>query len=480
MATQAFPYQYVTLGQARQELANRLYDNNQVFWSPPELNIIIAEALQTWNAFTSMWRGDFLFQTAQGTYWYDLTQLPNSLIPYTVTDSTLYNAILYHMLEPVTGPVSLQFSIDDMTNAVQRRRDEVLTTTSCTQTRRLVGAVNGRITLPDTVLDVRRMAYLPGYVPTGGYGSGYYGSGEYGYSPATYYTGHVVWPEDTWAMTSFDYNWTQNPPGFPSTYIMSTEPPLSFDVNCPPIAAGQYELLTVEAGGTLNFAVPSTLQVPDDWTWVIKWGALADLMGRQANATDPLRQVYAEQRYKMGMALLEKTPALVAMRANNVPLQIDSVRSGDYYNTNWEALPQGGPPLDCYYSGTNLIALTPIPDNQPSAGVPYSMTATVVENAPLPVIPNPITGIGFVFSDTAPVQLSRGDYDAVLDYCVHLALFKAGGKEFSDTIPLFDRFMKQCSLYGLKLAELVEYMKPIYDASNYEKNQNPVVSVEQQ
>ena len=468
MATQALPYAFVNLGTARQELANRLYDPTQLFWSPAELNIIITEGLRTWNALTGMWRGDFDFQTQQNVYWYDLTSQLNTLRPYTVTDATLYQAILLHMLEPITGPVSVQFSTDDLVNAVQRRRDEVFAFTSCTQTLRYVGAVNGRITLPDTVLDVRRMAYLPGYVFRGGYGSGFYGSGEYGISPPGYYTGYVMWPEDTWAMASFDYNWTQNPPGNPSTYLMSTEPPLSFDVNCPPQSAGQYELLTVEAGGTLTYGLPKTLNIPDDWTWVIKWGALADLMGRQANAADPTRQVYAEQRYKMGLMLLEKAPALLAMRANNVPLQVDSIRNGDYFNTNWEALPQG-PPSECFYSGLNLIAITPIPDNQPTAGVPYQLTATVVENAPVPTsLPLP---------DTQPVQLSRGDYDALLDYCVHMALFKVGGKEFTDTLPLFDRFLKQAALYGLKLAELAEFMKPIYDTANYEKNQNPVVSV---
>jgi hypothetical protein len=464
MATQALPYAFVNLGTARQELANRLYDPTQLFWSPAELNTIITEALRTWNALTGMWRGDFNFQSTPNTYWYDLTVQLNSLRPYTVTDAVLYQAILLHMLEPVTGPVSVQFSLDDMTNAVQRRRDEVLTSTSCTQTLRYVGAVNGRITLPDTVLDVRRMAYLPGYVPRGGYGSGFYGSGEYGTSPPNFYTGYVMWPEDSWAMASFDYNWTQNPPGNPSTYLMSTEPPLSFDTNCPPQSAGQYELLTIEAGGTLSFVAPSTLNVPDDWTWVIKFGALADLMGRQANAADPLRQVYAEQRYKMGLMLLEKAPALLAMRVGNVPLQVDAIRNGDYFNTNWEAQAPG-PPREALYSGLNLVALAPPPDAGPSPGQPYMLTATVVENAPVPV------------ADTDEIQMSRGDYDSVLDYCVHLAMFKAGGKEFSDTLPLFDRFLKQAALYGLKLAELAEFMKPIYDTANYEKNQNPVVSV---
>lgn len=466
--TQAAPYSYVTLAQARQELANRLYDSNQVFWSPVELSQIIQEALRTFNALTGMWRGDFTFQLVQGTTWYDLADtanLPNTLRPYTVTDAVLYTAILYHLLEPPTGPVSLQLTTDDLVNAVQRRRDEILSTTSCTQTRLLVPAVNGRITLPDNVLDVRRMAYLPAYVPQGGYGSGYYGQGVYGVSPPTFYEGYVMWPEDTWAEQSFEYQYTQNPPGKPATYLMSTEPPLSFDTNCPPDTAGQYELLTVQAGGTLSFAAPSTFTIPDDWTHVIKWGALADLFGRGSNASDPLRQQYCEQRYRMGLKLLASAPALLAMRVGNVPLLVDAVRSADLYDTNWQANPQGTP-TNYLYSGLNLVALDPAPDAGPSPGQPYMMTATVVENAPVPVL------------DADLVQLSRGDYDAVLDYCVHIASLKQGGKEFTDTMPLFERFMKQAGVYGLKLAELAEYTKPIYDLANLERNMNPVLAPE--
>ena len=462
MATQALPFAYVTLGVARQQLANRLYDSSQTFWAPAELTQIIQESLRTWNALTSMWRGDFLFSSVQGTTFYDLTQQANTLRPYTVLDTTLYQSILYHLLEPPTGPVSLQLTTDDLVNAVQRRRDETLTVTSCTQTRRLVGAVNGRITLADTVLDVRRMAYLPGFVPQGGYGSGYYGQGLYGKSPKQLVQGYVMWPEDTWAMQSFQYQWTQNPPGKPAEYLMSTEPPLSFDTNCPPDSAGQYELLTVEAGGTLSFIAPSTLNIPDDWTHVIKWGALADLFGRQSNAADPLRQAYCENRYKMGLALLAKAPALLAMRVGNVPLQVDAVRAGDYYNTNWQALAQG-PPADALYSGLNLVALAPTPDGPAQ---PYSLTATVVENAPVPV------------ANGNQIQMSRGDYDAILDYCVHLAALKQGGKEFTDTIPLFERFLKQAGLYGLKLSELAEFTRPIYDLANLERNLAPVLAPE--
>jgi hypothetical protein len=467
MATQAAPFAFVNLGIARQQLANRLYDSGQVFWSPAELTQIIVEALRTWNALTGMWRSDWTFQTTQGTLWYDLTQQVNSNRPYTVTDATLYQAILYHLLEPATGPASVQVTTGDLSNAVQRRRDEVLSVTSCTQTRRLVPAVNGRITLPDSVIDVRRMAYLPAITFPGGYGSGYYGQNLYGNSPQNFVEGFVMWPEDAWAEQSFDYTYTENPPGKPSTYLMSTEPPLSFDTNCPPDTAGQYELLTVEAGGTLAFNVPSatgtTLLVPDDWTHVIKWGALADLFGREANARDPLRQTYCEQRYKMGLALLAKAPALLAMRIGNVPLQVDSVRAADLYDTNWEATPQGTPG-NALHSGLNLVALDPTPDAGPSPGQPYQLTVTSVENAPIPV------------ADTDQIQMSRGDYDVMLDYSVHLAMLKVGGAEFMDTMPLFERFMKQAGTYGLKLDELGEFRKWLYGLSVSEKDANPVMA----
>jgi len=139
---------------------------------------------------------------------------------------------------------------------------------------------------------------------------------------------------------------------------------LSFDTDASPSFGGSYELLTVEAGGALSFTSipPSTFTIPDDWIHVIKWGALADLFGRQSNAADPLRQSYCEQRYQMGLKLLMDAPALLAMRVNNVPTQISSVRGADLYNTSWEGADQSSP-REIYHAGLNLVALSPPPDS---------------------------------------------------------------------------------------------------------------------
>ena len=455
-------YSYVPFSDAKQELANRLYDSSMVFWTSTELGKYIHEALHTFNALTGYWRGDFTFTPQPNITWYDITQLPNSLRPYTLFDTNIYLDIQYALLEPAVGVnpwtgVSKQFTADDIINAVQRRRDELLSIASCTITRRLVPAVAGRTFLPDTVIDVRRICYLPAG-SLAGYGSGAYGMGLYGVSIPSPQQPTVVWPEDTWGEQSFRRNYTLNPAGIPSTYLMSTQPPISFDTNRPPAYSGQYELLTTEAGAALSPATPTTLSVPDDWAHLIKWGALADLLSRDSNAQDLPRAAYCEQRYHMGIEILAKAPALLAMQMNNVPMEIDSVRAADLYNTSWEAQPPA-PPTAAYHAGLNMLALAPVPD-----GGTYSALITVVQNAPVPI------------AATDPVQVSRDDYDVMLDYAQHLASFKMGGQEFLGTLPLLKRFLQQAAGYGLKLAELGEYTSALYELSQRENHMNPVAA----
>jgi hypothetical protein len=645
----ALIYNYITLSTAQQQLSNRLYDATQQFWTPAELTLYIQEALLTFNALTSYWRGDFNFPSVPLQFWYDLTLQPNSLCPFTITDADLYELIQYHLLEPATGVnpwtgVSTQFTADDLIRAVERRRNELLSLTNCTQTRRLTPAVPGRIslanlipaiptnqqlaadnfiranenplnpavwslfgggpplqilndvciasvlgtdsdelytgvTLPDDqfvsciiggvgstgvagvfarstlgfgyvafvagplgpgtlitlenslgttftatatvnpgavlllscigtsitvsldgtvvisitdtnatsgsagliigtsgtlsdtfvtdfstgaivstpgayVIDIRRLAYLPisNGIP---YGTGLYGVGPYG--AGLPYLGSVVWPEDSWGEQSFNRNYTLAPAGTPLTYLQTTQPPISFDTDCPPAFGGNYELLTSESGPSLSASTPQTLGIPDNWAHVIKWGALADLFSKESNAKDSPRAEYCNMRYQMGLALLSKAPQLLQLRMGNVPLQIDSVRSADLYQTGWQSSPPGTPG-EALHAGMNLLALNPVP----SAAA--SLTATVVQTAPLPVKPND------------PVQVSPDDLDAIIDYAQHLAAFKLGGAEFQATIPLFKRFMKQAATYGLKLAEIAEYTSVIYAQSAREKEQNPLLA----
>jgi len=119
---------------------------------------------------------------------------------------------------------------------------------------------------------------------------------------------------------------------------------------------GSYELLTLRVGPPLSAAAPTIINIPDDWTWVVKFGAMADLLGRESNAKDLLRAKYCESRYRQGLALLSAAPAMLAMRFNDTPIQVDAVKSADEYNPTWESFSSGDPDL-VLTAGLNLFIL---------------------------------------------------------------------------------------------------------------------------
>lgn len=421
-------------------LAQRLYDPTNQFWSASELTLYIQEAMREWSALTGYWRGDFTFPTVDNATWYDLTTPATSLRPQTLVIDYLYVMIEYHLLEPPNGAFagpwqgSTQFDYSDIGNALQQRINEILGATACVLTQFQFSAAPGRIALPATTLDLRRVAYLPN--PT------------LGIPPST------LWQDDSWAWQSFEPDYTTRPPGIPSTYAMSTQPLLTIDVDTQlNVAGGIYEFLTSNSAVTAPSG--SSIVIPDDWSWLAKWGALADLLGRESNAKDTLRQRYCEQRYADGMRLLTIAPALLGIRVNNLPLEIDAVTSADQYNPSWQAAAKGTP-ATALVAGLNLIALTPAADS-----IVRSVTATVVENAPVPTVP------------TDRVNVTLDIYEALLDEAQHIATFKMGGAEFLATLPMHQRYLSLAALYASRLAEMGQFAEVLAAQSQLDMERKP-------
>lgn len=434
------PYTHATFNEAISALSARLYGS--AFFTNTELGVYICEALRTWNAYTSFWRRDFVFDLLINTHWYDLITPATSLRKLTLTDFDLLTSIDYHLLEPniavypLVWAGSSQFAITDILSAIQRRRDELLGITGCYLSVINYPAVPGAIYVADSTIDIRRIAWLP----TPGFG----------------YTNRTLRSSDPWSKQSFDPNYTIAAPKPPTNYLQSTQPPLSFTVDSTPPCAGLYEVISTNSGAALTTLASHQLLVPDDWAWVIKFGAMADLLARESNAKDSLRAQYCEQRYREGTVLLSQAASLLALRINNVPVQIDSARNGDDFNSTWQAL-AASTPKSAYTAGLNLVGFGPKPDSSTA----YSVTATVVENAPVPT------------AGGDSIQLSHEDYDAVLDYAQHLAMVKVGGAEFLATIPLYARFIKQAALYNSKLTELGQFQKAIYDIGGLQEERKP-------
>ncbi len=462
-------YTYCTLVQSVQEIANRLYDPNMVFWSKQELTLYLQEALRTFNCYAQYWRGDFNFDTEttttgwndggwnEGGYggdsgittpsqWYDISSVANTLRPYVVTDVNLFTIVQYHLLEPATGTTwtgTPMFTMNDLASSLQRRWDEILSVSGCTISNGLVAAIPGQVRkqLPDYVLDIRRVAWFPEPV-----------------NEEDNVVSNVVWPEDIWSLQAFESPYTLHEQGAPFAYAVSSQPPVTFDVDTPPQQEGNYELLTVNASQyVFDPSNPTTINIPTDFCWILKWGMLADLLSKESEAKDLLRAEYCNKRYQQGLKLLSNSPALLQFRINNaVPVWIDSVRNADEYDSDWQNQPVGVPE-SVFSAGLNLIALSPSPD----AAVVYAATATVLQNAPIP------TG------DNDFVQVARDDYDVIIDYAQHLALFKSGGQEFTRTRGLYTRFLRQAALYNSKLTESGEFKEEIYGTSQREEMTNP-------
>jgi hypothetical protein len=114
----------------------------------------------------------------------------------------------------------------------------------------------------------------------------------------------------------------------------------------------------MDSGGVLSTLAATLLTVPDDWAWVVKWGALADVLGQESNAKDAVRAEYCARRYQEGLGLLSTAGAVLSLRLNNLPLSVDAVRNGDDFNPLWQVAASGSP-ASAYAAGLNLLAFGP-------------------------------------------------------------------------------------------------------------------------
>lgn len=455
-------YTYASLADALTQLGSRLFDPLFQQWTQTELIGYIQESLRTFNALSGFWRSDMVFPLNGSTWWYDLRTQPGTLIPYTVTKYQLITQIQNHLLEPPTPGAwsgSAQFSLQDLLTALQRRQDDSLGTTGVTLVRGLVNAPIGtRVVLADNVIDLRRVAWLPTPDPVLG--------------PA--FQNQILRQSDRWAERAFNPNYTTASELPPSNWLQNTEPPPSFDVDTVPPVTGSYEILTVNSGPTWVAGEDGTLNIPDDWTWVFKWGALWDLLSRESNSKDSIRAEYCKRRYAEGLALMESAATVLALRLNNIPMSVDSVRNGDDFDPLWMSTgltwaeiteswddatftwaSAAGVPNSAYVAG-NLLAFGPAPSLQNA----YSATVSVVQNAPVPVNPGDY------------IQIARDCFDAIIDMAQHLAMFKQGGAEFLATVPLYQGAQRKAAQYNGKLKEMGFFSMDQQDLSILQEERN--------
>jgi hypothetical protein len=120
-------YSQVSLGTLTSQISGILDDAGQVYWTAPEIQYAIWEALRYWGALTNYWRARGAFALSPGTPYYDLSvQLP-ALRTRSWTLGQMTQEIQYLLLEAPNGisgvGMSGQVSVSTILSAIQRARN---------------------------------------------------------------------------------------------------------------------------------------------------------------------------------------------------------------------------------------------------------------------------------------------------------------------------------------------------------------------
>lgn len=299
----------------------------------------------------------------------------------------------------------------DVVNALQHRRDQFNYETGLILSRStpsMPAPTNNKITLDDSITDLRRVAWRD----TAG---------------ATNYT---LRRSDNWNASAFKVGWNATS-GIPSTYSVIMTLPTVVQVMPIPSLAATLDIVTVNAGAALDVTTGVKLGIPDDFAWVVKWGALADLLGRDGQSRDPARADYCEKRWRDGIELAKLTASTLYAEIGSTSTFITSLNNLDTFNFNWQNT--SGTPTLIGQAGWNLLALAPVPTGS------TTITLDVVRNMSVPS------------SGSDQIQVGREHLDVILDYAEHLACFKMGGAEFMATMPHYERLMRVAMLTNDRL-----------------------------
>jgi hypothetical protein len=440
-------YSHTTLAQFKTQLANRLDYGSKIYWTDTELGLLCNEALQLLGVAALYFRDRVTFPTVSGQAFYDIKTAQNGVaetpLQRSITDRQVVNSLQYSLQENVNDfSVSSvyagteMFTMDDLVQSVQRCLNQFLLETRCVvyETSQTVTTGDGRVDLSQTVLEIVRALWMR----------------LDNNSAET--AGMRLLRIDEIIARKQSPRWTLNS-NTPKNYSIVSTPNLQLQLIPAPTDTAKLYLYQVQSNTDLDVSTGISVDLPNDVVQFVKWGALADLLGRDGQSRDPERSVYAEKRFQEGVELTKIYTSILNAEINGIPVQVGSVDSFDSQSPRWQK--QSGKPNMIGMLGLNLVGLRKVPDDI------YSVTADVVRNAVLPA------------NSGAFIQVEKSALDVVLDYCEHVALFKCGGDEFKATLPHYQRFMAFCADYNSRLKAASEEFEILTGAPQEQEKDRP-------
>ena len=434
------PYTIITFGSAKTQLADRL-DKAKVFWKDAELGLLIVEAMRTWNVMTGYWRKRIVLPTVSTQPFYDLPSQATlaATHSFTLKDRDLINDMQYSLIENVNNwGVSTAWAGTDMfdmaqfTRAIERRRNQFLLEAGTALTLETIAVAPppiGRIPLPEAYIDVRRAAWRDSF-------------GVFS----------VLFRDDEWAMNAFKSGWAQTP-ARPRVMSIAAAPQITLQVAPVPLDAGMLQVIVVKTGATLDPVAGIVLGVQDDFAWIIRYGAMADLLSQEGEARDVQRAEYCESRYQQGVNLARTSTGLMEVQVNDVPVRTDALYDWDTFQSEWQN--SVGQPRVAALPGFSMLALNPVPN------AVFGISADAVIKAPVPVL------------DADPIDIGREDLEAILNLAEHAGSFKQGGSEFSQGMALYKAAEESAKVYNSRIEEFSLFSEQMKDRARQEADKRP-------
>lgn len=390
-------------------LSVRLSDVNFAFWTQNEVMSYIDEAIRTWQAYSAAYNIRVIVPTAANTLFYDLFQLVPELAP-SIQDVDLVRDISFALQEPFNFATQRwigteQFSEADVFQSLNQRRNKFFLETGLVLKNVEIPGPTvpaNTLVLPQDVIDIRNM----------------------------------LWKDDT---NLYSLMWRLDPftaaskpvllPGTPSDYATYPMQPQVATLYPPPINNGMTNLLVIESLPDLVPGSPVILGIPDDFCWVLKYGALADLYASDGPGQDDQRAAYCEKRWTDGILLARISNIIhLGQNAGN-PEYVDSLFELNSGDPLWPSKPTGPP--DILAVAGNIIATSPVSD------VSYSLAFDIQAKAPI--------------SHTGVVQIGPETVAVILDLAQHLADVKEGAEELQNSSRQYSNMVKLASVTNDRL-----------------------------
>jgi hypothetical protein len=437
-----------TLATAKTDLSILVGNSTKTFFTDAELTSYIREALLTWGAASLFYRKRDTFSSVANQPFYDLPSLVSSLA-YSTTDKSIASDLEYALLEPqstdfLSWSGTEQFSVSSLQQAIQRARDQFLLATMMVLTNQEILTASppiSRVSLPTDLLDLQRVASKSI-------------SGNY----------RILQEEDEFSLGAYSPSWnlasvtTLQQPDYYSEILEAL-----LTIQLAPIATDitSLDLLYIAVGPILDLTSASAtavkLGVPEAFTWVIKYGALYELLGPHTQNHDPIRAQYCKLRWEEGIQLAKLYSSVLNAEINGVQANISTLAELDQYTWNWMNT-RSSTPNTIAVASWNLLALSPVPNDTTA-----SIVIDYLCNPILPVI------------DADILQIDQAYYPIILDYARHIAMFKKGGQEFSQSQQGYDRLVQAASFHNARLRAQSLYFSSLTDNVSKQQEEKPRV-----